>query len=733
MSTAEAELLIRGMSFVPTPRNSNLFELNNDLFDFTRKVRLRYHFRDNNEEDPSVVKLQSTYTPPANEDIELERIIHDVSRTRVQNVKPKHRNMSSRSTTALKTLTEKVNEGTVIIKSADKGDVTVVMSPEYYYQMCMKELNKKKFYRNLGKTDPSTNVITDVKNFANHYRSILTPKEYNFLTKKNYSMAHIYMLPKLHKSETINSRLKGSEYIHLPDFSEPIEGRPIVGGPDFYTSGISQMIDIILKPILSHIPHILRDSFDFVERCNHAVPDETLLGTADIKALYTNLSKELVFTAIKYWVNRYVALIPILQRFGLQFILDGLEIILNHNYFLFDNEFFQQIHGFAMGTKAARNCADLSVAYKEVIMFDTLPQFYPQDIVKHIIETYFRYIDDVFYEWIKQFDVRPFQSCLNQMDRNLEFIFAILKKEQNYLDVNVKVKGYELVLDIFRKPTDSFNYLNYKSCHPSHTRNNIALSLARRIIRITSGDPQPRLAELKNNLVRREHPPAKVDEAFAKVFTPQINDKSGDSIVFSCTHNPSQWFDRKQITRVFDNLHSDSMKKTFKDCRVVIGTRQPKALRRHLIKSRFSRSKIVTQKKSPGLFRCRNCKYHRLGYIQPCKSFNFGRDGKFVWEYRRYFTCDSKNVIYILKCRGCWKFYIGETKDLKPRTRKHKSDVKHPRNSFCRVLSEHLRNCCSHAPHFSIFPVLFVDNQQRRRFIEKRLIHQYQPPLNVDG
>ena len=85
--------------------------------------------------------------------------------------------------------------------------------------------------------------------------------------------------------------------------------------------------------------------------------------------------------------------------------------------------------------------------------------------------------------------------------------------------MNVKVKGYELLLDIFKKPTDSFNYLDYRSCHPSHTRNNIALSLARRIIWITSGDPQPRLAELKDNLVRRKHPPAKVDKAFAKVFT----------------------------------------------------------------------------------------------------------------------------------------------------------------------------------------------------------------------
>ena len=640
--------------------------------------------------------------------------------------------MTPSSTTALKTLTDKVSNGTIVIKSADKGDVTVVMSQEYYYTMCMNELSKTKFYKNLGKRNPSPNVTTNVKNFANQYRNILTKKEYDFLTKNNYRMANFYTLPKLHKSVTINSKLKGSEYVHLPDFAEIVEGRPIVGGPAFYTSGISQMIDIILKPILSYIPHILRDSFDFVERCNHAIPDDTLLGTADIKSLYTNLSKELVFAAVEYWVNRYIALIPILQRFGLQFILDGLEVFLNHNYFMFDDEYYQQIHGFAMGTKAARNCADLGVAYKEVIMFDSLPQFYPRDVVEHIINNYFRYLDDLFYEWLKQFDVRPFQNSLNQMDTNLLFIFSELRKQQDYLDVDVRVNGYELELDIFRKPTDSFNYLNYESCHPSHTRNNIALSLARRIVRITSGDPGQRLAELKHNLIKRGHPVRNIDEAFARIFSPRVSDKSSEAIVFSCTHNPTQWFDRKQVSGVFENLNSDSVKKTFKDCRVVIGTRQPKALRRLLIKSRFTRSRIVTRKVSPGLFGCKGCKYHRLGYIRPCKSFTFGKDGKFLWEYRRYFTCNSKNVIYILKCRGCWRFYIGETKDLKQRTRKHKSDVKLPRNSFCRALSEHLRTC-SHAPHFSIYPVLFVDNQQRRRFIEKRLIQQYQPSLNLDN
>ena len=120
-----------------------------------------------------------------------------------------------------------------------------------------------------------------------------------------------------------------------------------------------------------------------------------------------------------------------MQRFGLQFILDGLAIILEHNYFLFDDVFYQQIHGFAMGTKAAVNCANLSVGYLEVKWFDQLPRLYPYDFAQQIIDTYFRFLDDVFYEWLEEFDVGPFQSSCNQMDPNLSFIFAELSKEQN--------------------------------------------------------------------------------------------------------------------------------------------------------------------------------------------------------------------------------------------------------------------------------------------------------------
>ena len=730
----EIELLLKGMSFCPTTDYSSA-EFDNDLYDFSRKLRLRYQFHNNNTvKDSSIVKLPSTYTPSPNQDTELERIIHQLKGIRVRKTNPK-RNMSKASHTALQALSERVKEGELVIKSADKGDVTVLMSAEFYYLMCMNELSNDKVYRRLGNIDPSNAVISDVRDFANTYRGILTTKEYEFLTKKQYKMANFYSLPKLHKSVEINELLKdGHEYVHAKNFGGTIEGRPIVGGPIYYTSGISEMIDLILKPIIAHIPHILRDSFDFIDRCQHTVPDGTLLGTADIKALYTNLSRDLVYAAIEYWYNRYSPMIPILQRFGLQFILDGIEIILRHNYFSFADEFFQQIHGFAMGTKAAVNCANLGVGYLEIKAFDQLPRYYPYDFVKHFIDNYFRFLDDVDYSWLEEFNPEPFQSLFNELDPNLRFIFSKLSKENDFLDIHMKVVNYDLELDVFRKPTDSHNYLHFDSCHPLHTRCNIALSLAKRIVRITSTNRNARLDELIKNLLSRGHHKKNILEAFSKVFSPAEQQKEGDAIVFTTTHNPSLGYPRKRIKNIFQDINGDTMKRVFKDCRVVFGTRQPKSLRQHLISSKFSLANKQGRTKQPGLFNCRRgCKYHNRGYIRMCQGFTFGKHNKFSWEYRRYFDCNAVNVIYILKCRRCWRFYIGETGDLKKRTRKHKSDIRHPRNSNCRVLAEHLRTCSSSSPQFQIFPILYVDDQHRRRFIEKRLIKQFQPPLNGDG
>ena len=66
LTQEEIDILKLGLSFTSTPKQ-NIAELENDIFQFTRKLRLTYHYRNRNIADEYIVKLESTYTPKPNE------------------------------------------------------------------------------------------------------------------------------------------------------------------------------------------------------------------------------------------------------------------------------------------------------------------------------------------------------------------------------------------------------------------------------------------------------------------------------------------------------------------------------------------------------------------------------------------------------------------------------------------------------------------------------------------
>ena len=382
----EIELLCKGLSFCPTPA-PDFPEFEKDLYNFTRILRLKHHFRNSTHHDPSIVKLPSTFCPPVNQNTELEKVVTTIKRVKVRPRKRQGDNIKDLRD-ALQSLITKTNNN-IVIKPADKGDIIVVMSPTYYKEMCMKELSNPEYYQIMGREDPTPSILEAVTLFATRYRTILTPNEFRYITESKYDMAKFYELPKLHKSEYLSNRLGHERYIHLPDFCQKLDGRPIVGGPSYYTSGLSQMIDIILQPMVRLIPHIVRDSFDLLERMDSETIDDVCLGTCDIKSLYTNISHDLALKAIDYWITTYGDSIPLLQRFSKAFVLNALKLILEYNFFKFCDFFVKQIKGFAMGTKAAVNSANLVVAFLEVTMFSLLPTIYPNDVVDFIIRTYF--------------------------------------------------------------------------------------------------------------------------------------------------------------------------------------------------------------------------------------------------------------------------------------------------------------------------------------------------------
>ena len=105
-----------------------------------------------------------------------------------------------------------------------------------------------------------------------------------------------------------------------------------------------------MEPTIFFIKHILKDSFDFIDRIDTQCTVNTVLSTCEIKSFYTNIKHDVFYKAIEYWIDKFHDDIRLLSQFIKAFILEGLNIILQFNYFYINKNFFHQIKGTAMGT-----------------------------------------------------------------------------------------------------------------------------------------------------------------------------------------------------------------------------------------------------------------------------------------------------------------------------------------------------------------------------------------------
>ena len=124
----------------------------------------------------------------------------------------------------------------------------------------------------LNDADPSNIVQQQVTQLADKCRSMLILKEYNYLTKRKPKISNLYILLILHKSKWINEVMQKQhcEYINI-EVNIIVEAHPIVAGPVYHTSGISEILHIIMEPSSAMISHIAKDSFDFEIRLDNTV------------------------------------------------------------------------------------------------------------------------------------------------------------------------------------------------------------------------------------------------------------------------------------------------------------------------------------------------------------------------------------------------------------------------------------------------------------------------------
>ena len=168
-------------------------------------------------------------------------------------------------------------------------------------------------------------------------------------------------------------------------------------------------------------------------------------------------------------------------------------------------------------------------------------------------------------------------------------------------------------------------------------------------------------------------------------------------------------------------MRSNELKQCFHNKIVQLATRQTKNLRKIVTKVKFEENPLAPSVKKVGFFLYNYCIYHRCKYFKRWKSFHFKVNNEFmILHYKRYFNCYLKDVIYTLTCNTCGWCYLGQTANLKQRNRRHKSDVFHPQNSFCRKCSERLRVCSRmKEPFFRICTFLF-ENKKLKNYASLR-------------
>lgn len=353
----------------------------------------------------------------------------------------------------LTTINALIHNKNIIITKADKGRTTVILDKEKYLAECFRQLNDENFYR----LDEENRHVENQESLNRLCRNALS---LGFIDKHSFKkctannevrIRKFYILPKIHKEIT-----KWSNHQQPP-------GRPIISNINTEMSGISNLIVQHLSLLLANFPSILSSTVDFLDRIEHITLNDSpiILFTADVESLYTNMEIPLTLQIVRDFLNKF------LPSHNLNnFVLKALEICLFNNSFEFQNKFYLQKTGIAMGTKFAPILANIYMAHFENIILQ-------QDFFKNSILLYCRYIDDIFGIFTNSVtELKSMFAAFNSLNDNLNLTFSWSYQNIQFLDLNIFLFKNIVAYSPFIKPTASLKGIHKNSQHSKSIKEN---------------------------------------------------------------------------------------------------------------------------------------------------------------------------------------------------------------------------------------------------------------------
>ena len=531
---------------------------------FTNQLRWKWFHRKKEFNPHQKYRIPSSRTAPKATG-EIEDYIKNTRlllQARLKSVKPRRKYSNINE---LKLFLDKHN---LLVKPSDKNLGLCILSKGWYKSEVLRQLNNKKFYSKVTldehqiKQTVRNNLVTLVKIMKIDPDSDV----YQFIFHKRLqrTIPKFYIIPKIHK--------------------EVMTGRPIVASANWLTTNLSIWITDELKKELSRCPYVLKDStslINYIERNKESLT-EGIFITIDVESLYTNMDIEMVIRIL----NRFIP-----KR---KDITKAVEFVLRNNFFEFNDQYYHQKNGMAMGTNMAVVIANIFLSeLLDKQIFTELPIF-----SKHL-KMFRRYIDDCISIWTGPVNVIPtFIKALEFIAKPLKFTYQIDPEKISFLDIELFWYNGNLATKVFQKKLNRYLYIPYTSNHPRGTKSGFIKAELIRYARLCSNEED--FEEIKSSffyrLQQRKYPNEFIQNVFntvkyenRKVFLQEKTAVNTEIIALKVHFSPRVSKMRlAHIIQVYKSQIFDKFPGYFKNTRFLQANKAQPNIGSMLIKAKFS-------------------------------------------------------------------------------------------------------------------------------------------------
>ena len=373
----------------------------------------------------------------------------------------------------------------------------------------------------------------------------------------------------------------------------------------------------------------------------------------DVCSLYTSIPRADGLRALQFFLDKSPH-----PSVSTSTLIRLAELVLTLNSFEFDGHFFDQISGVAMGTKMGPSYACLFMGHLEHLVWSTYDGPFPP--------LFHRYIDDgIGITDMSEVELTRFINFIGSFNPAIQFTSNISTTSVNFLDIIVTIHLPYLSTSVYYKPTDAHGFLLYTSSHPPACRNSLPYSQLLRLRRLCSDydDFLDRSSEMIEFFRRRSFPDSILSSAWLRVrhlsrldtlTDSQSSSSSSDRVKLVLTFHPHNFSVRRIMLKHYSLLQSDpDTRAAFHDLPLV-AYRRDKNLKDNLVHSHL-KSSVPDHF---GTVRCSRGRCYTCPYVVQMRSISFP---KATFSIDEAFTCESRNVIYVIICKRCGKQYIGET------------------------------------------------------------------------